>query len=249
VNRGTSPPAPEGIRAPLRRIDPRARIGLVVVFVAFVVLTPPHPAARFLVYGAMVRGFGALAGIPWRAFLRRLGVILPFVGLVAASAALGCLFGWEYRPLPELMLVFLVRPLVAVAAVAALVSGMEPYELAAGLSGLGLPRSLVALLLFLVRYFPLLRLRMSRLRTAVEARSFGWRGIRGRRRLLLSLGNLVGTMFVRSLDHGERVYLAMCARGFTGAFVLPRYRRPTFPDVAFLAAGLGALLLNFLFVR
>lgn len=72
-------------------------------------------------------------------------------------------------------------------------------------------------------------------------------GPSGRRRFLSSLGSLVGTAFLRSLDHGEAVYLAMLARGFSGEF--HRHRVPLRSrDLGFLLAGIALLSLNSAFV-
>jgi len=38
----------------------------------------------------------------------------------------------------------------------------------------------------------------------------------GRLRQIRTVGNMIGTLFIRSYERGERVYAAMMARGFDG---------------------------------
>jgi len=234
-------------RSPLGVIDPRVRIAYAAAFAAFVVLTPARHPFQFLVHGTLVAALYAVSGLPVSSFLKRLGAASAFVVIITLSAFLGWHGEGGSPPFLELALRLWVKPLLAVAGATALVSSMEGHELFFGLRGLGLPRALGDTLIFLLRYAPTLRIQIGELRMAVEARSFGWRGIAGRRRLLSSLGSLVGTAFLRSLYQGEAVYRAMLARGFSGE--LPRPRVPLKPrDLGFLLSGIALLSLNFAFV-
>ena len=57
----------------------------------------------------------------------------------------------------------------------------------------------------------------------------------------------MGTAFLHSFDHGEEVYRAMLARGFSGE--LRRHRVPLRPrDLGLLHAGIALLSLNSAFV-
>jgi cobalt/nickel transport system permease protein len=51
-----------------------------------------------------------------------------------------------------------------------------------------------------------------RMRQARDSRNFGG----GRLWQLRTIGNMIGTLFIRSYERGERVYAAMMARGFDG---------------------------------
>ncbi|NOX44408.1 MAG: energy-coupling factor transporter transmembrane protein EcfT [Caldiserica bacterium] len=238
-------PAVGRLRSPLRGIDPRVRIAYAAAFAVFVVLTPVRHPLQFLAHGALVATLYVASGLPASSLLKRLGVASAFVAIVTLSAFLGRRA--EGVPFPELALRLWAKPLLAVAGVTALVSGMEGHQLLLGLRGLWVPRAIGDTLLFLLRYAPTLGRRIAALRMGVEARSPGWRGLSGRRRLLSSLGGLVGTAFLRSLDHGEEVYRAMLARGFSGE--LPRPRIPLKPrDLAFLLAGIALLSINLAFV-
>ena len=68
------------------------------------------------------------------------------------------------------------------------------------------------LLSFMYRYIFILTDEVLRMKQARDSRSFGgkWRW------QIKTVGNMVGTLFLRSYERGERVYAAMAARGFNG---------------------------------
>lgn len=56
-------------------------------------------------------------------------------------------------------------------------------------------------------------------------------------------GMLVGRLLLRTWDRAERIYLAMCARGFTGDLRRGQPSRLGGPDIAFVAGWCGLFLL------
>jgi cobalt/nickel transport system permease protein len=115
---------------------------------------------------------------------------------------------------------------------AALLGAVDAVCLGHAMHHLRVPRKLVHLLLFTVRYLHVLHREYVRLRAAMKTRGFRPRMDRHTCR---SLGYLVGMLLVRSLDRAERIVAAMKCRGFRGEFfVLDHFifgRR----DVAFSA--------------
>ena len=65
---------------------------------------------------------------------------------------------------------------------------------------------------FMLRYADVIAGEMRRMRIARESRCFTARSVRGWR----TLGHAAGALFVRCYERGERVHLAMLARGYTG---------------------------------
>jgi cobalt/nickel transport system permease protein len=57
-----------------------------------------------------------------------------------------------------------------------------------------------------------------------------------------TIGHLIGTLFLRSYERGERVYLAMASRGFTGKPTGFGSARLQSGDYAFLAVTLAVVL-------
>ena len=91
-------------------------------------------------------------------------------------------------------------------------SGVTPFpRLLDGLRRLGVPIVLIATLHFMVRYIHVLGDELGRMAQARRSRSF--------RRSGLDYGlltGLIGVLFVRAMERGERVHAAMLARGWDG---------------------------------
>jgi len=75
---------------------------------------------------------------------------------------------------------------------------------------LRLPSAMLTTLALMYRYLPVLVEESRRMQRARASRTFS----RGRRFAWHSLSGIVGQLFVRSADRAERIYLAMCARGW-----------------------------------
>ncbi len=112
----------------------------------------------------------------------------------------------------------LSKSLLSVGAAVILTATTSPLALLRALRGLGVPRIIVATVLFMYRYLFVIgeeALRLLRARDSRSARvgrqsggSLPWRA--------KVLGNMVGSLFLRSYERGERVFDAMTARGFNG---------------------------------
>ena len=75
-----------------------------------------------------------------------------------------------------------------------------------------MPRVMIMILSFMYRYVFVLVDEVMRMRQARDSRNFGG----SRLWHLRTIGNMTGTLFIRSYERGERVYAAMLARGFDG---------------------------------
>lgn len=216
--------------SPVHALDPRVKLVLTFASILALGLLPPGAWGEVL----------AVAALIWWAVLRSrvgLGLILrrAFVALPFALAALTLVFSRPGSPLFELSLgplrltatdagleAFLgvvVKSWLSVQAALLLTATTHFTEVLSGLRALGLPKILVAILSFAYRYLfvmvdeaqRMLRARESR---AAEApgrpagRSVRWRaGV---------VGQMVGTLFLRSYERSERIYVAMLSRGFDG---------------------------------
>lgn len=205
----------------LNRLDPRTRIILAVVFALVVVMVDALPALT-LALGLALAAAG-LARLPLRSTLRRLLALEGFMLVVLAllpftvpgtvlAAPLG--FAASFEGLYQAAQIGLRANGVAVALLA-LVGSMELVTLGRALSRFGVPRRLVHLFLFTVRYIAVLEREYARLRLAMRARAF--RPTAGLH-CWTAIGYLFGMLMVRSLERAERIDAAMRCRGFTGNF-------------------------------
>jgi len=84
-----------------------------------------------------------------------------------------------------------------------------------GLMVLRTPPLLVAILASMYRYIYILVDEFSAMRRAATARNFGSRNLwQAWQRQVL--GNMIGMLFIRTYDRGDRIYQAMLARGYRG---------------------------------
>jgi len=237
--------------SPIGRLDPRVKIVSALLFILFVVLTPPTQVRQFVAYLVIIMAVIALAKLPPASVLRRSLVILPFVLLVGifvpflgggetiGSYSLGPLRLSVSRSGLLVLWNIAIKAWLSVLAMISLTSTTRLPDLLKGLERLRVPKLLVLLLSFLLRYVPLLADQAARLRRAALARSFDRKGLRG----LGVLGNIVGTLFIRTYERGERIYGAMRARGFTGEVRTIGLPRITGRDVLLAASLLGLLVL------
>jgi cobalt/nickel transport system permease protein len=106
---------------------------------------------------------------------------------------------------------------------------------------LRVPRKLVHIMLFSIRYLEVIGREWRKLTTAMKVRCFharlNWH-------TLQSYGYLIGMLLVRSLDRSDRVYAAMKCRGFRGDFYILDHFVMKKADVIFVVLG-SVLLAGF----
>ena len=103
-------------------------------------------------------------------------------------------------------------------------------EILHGLEHLRMPRLMTAIAGFMVRYADVITGELARMRIARESRGYDPRWFWQAR----AIASSAGTLFIRSFERGERVYLAMVSRGYTGA--MPLDHDPTVPVSRWAAA-------------
>ncbi|MDD5556108.1 MAG: cobalt ECF transporter T component CbiQ [bacterium] len=231
--------------SPFHRLHPAVKLAAAAAGVLCIVTTPPRAFASFGAYAATLAAVLLLARVPLAVALRRLLAVIPFAVLVAAFlpfvgggrvlleapvgplrlavTAGGLLLFWNV----------VVKAALSTLCMTALVATTPFDRLLAALETLRCPRLLVMVLAFMYRYLFVLTDEAMRLARAREARDPGG----GHARAARALAGIVGVLFVRAYERAERVYLAMCARGFDGTIVAlppPPVRRA---DALFLAAA------------
>jgi cobalt/nickel transport system permease protein len=200
-----------GAGSPLRRIDPRWKLLGTLTFVIFVVLTPVGAWTLLGTAGLVLAFVVGLARIPAELLLWRWLAFAPLVIFLAAMIAPG---HPARAQLPVLAIAFflLAKNSLAFLAVILLSSVTSFPQLLHALGRLRVPPVLVATLHFMYRYLFVLRDQLERMVNARRSRTFSRTG-----RLDWGLlTGLIGVLFLRSLERGERVHAAMLARGWDG---------------------------------
>lgn len=201
--------------SPFHRLDPRAKLLGLALFLGAVAVTPRNHWLRHGLQLAVLGGLLVASRVPVGFFLRRILWLTPFF-LFAAS---GLLLGGS----PVLFASLVAKSTLALLAMILLLATTPFPLLLSGLRGLRFPGTLLQVLAFAYRYLLVLGDEGMRMSRAYAARAVGPRGFRQ----LWSLGRLLEHFFLRTYDRSERIYRAMLARGFDGQFrslALPRWR-------------------------
>ncbi len=230
----------------LGRRDPRAKVACALALVLALVLVPE---GRFLALGllaGLVLGVAAASPVSLGYVLRRSLLVLPFAG----AAALAVAFSRPGRPLAglgpfqltaqglEAAASLLFKATVAAWVLLLLAATTRFDHLLAALRWYRLPGLFLEILSFLYRYLFLLVDEAQRMSRARAARSPG-----RVQRPWATAAAMITALAARSYERGQRVYLAMLARGYDGTpRPLTRLPRPwawVLPEAVLALAALG----------
>jgi len=219
----------------LQQVAPRVKLLLLAAFTVAVATTPVGSWGAFAVHAAMLGAALAAGRLPLRPLACRLAVVLPFVAMAALLIPL-------HPSIPagvSFFLNFAVKALLGAGAALVLAASTPFPRLLEGLEALHVPQVVVMIFGFTYRYFFVLADEALRMKRARDSRGYQGRWLAD----AAVIGRMAGTLFLRSYERGERVYLAMLSRGFEkmpGAPVSRKAERLTLPDLSLLA---GCLLL------
>lgn len=189
-------------------VDAKRKVFLAIALVAAIVATPVGWWYGYIILAAIVLGIYALARLPTGYLIKRLAFVSPFLVLVAAGVPLSQGFRGGF----DLAAVILIRGLLCLVVMITLVASTPYVKLLGALERIRVPRILIWILAFMYRYAFVLADELDRMRRAKRARSFAsnpWSELQ-------MMGSFMGVLFVRAFERAERVYAAMCARGWNG---------------------------------
>jgi cobalt/nickel transport system permease protein len=209
--------------SPVHRLAPEVKIVAAVLSTVAVVLTPREAFGAFAGYLVLIAAVAVLARVRARWLARRATIELPFVALAVllpftgagptvdvAGLALsvdGLYAGWN----------IVAKGTLGVLISLVLAATTAPRDLLLGLHRLRCPEILVQIATFMLRYLQVLTGEAHRMRVARLSRGYHPRFLWQTRALAAG----VGALFVRAYERGERVYLAMLSRGYTGRLPAP----------------------------
>jgi cobalt/nickel transport system permease protein len=196
---------------PLQRIDARIKIVATIAFVIAVVATPAGLWWALAIEAVALSVVVAISRVRPRYILTRWLGFLALVTFLAAMVAQAhpdrTRLGWW-----AVWGAILAKNSLAFVAVLTLSATTPMRHLLSGLGRLGVPAILVSTLHFMIRYLHVLSDELSRMAQARRSRTF-------RRSGRLDWGlltGLIGILFLRAFERGERVHAAMLARGWDG---------------------------------
>jgi cobalt/nickel transport system permease protein len=223
----------------IHSLRPQCKVAAGFLFVCAVVATPREAVAAYAGYALLLVAVALTARIPLVFVVKRLVLEVPFVlfavflpllaggprteflGLSVSEEGLWAAWNIIAKATLGLSTTILLGATTSVA------------EILHGLERLRVPRVIVAIAHFMVRYADVITGEMKRMKIARESRGHRAHWLWQSRAVAASIGSL----FIRSYERGERVYLAMMSRGYNGAMPVLQTGSPSATE------WLGALVL------
>lgn len=237
-------------QSPLRLIDARVKVLALGAALIISVTTPARAFPAFAAY-FVVLALGLRVGrVPARRAFRRALIIVPFAAMVGVflpffprDAADSVRVGLgDLQVSHSGLLMFwgvVAKSYLGALAVLVLTETTAFAKILEALEALKVPRLAVLLAAFTHRYAFVLADEAARMSRARDARCYGGRwlwqaGV---------VGRMIGTLFLRSYERGERVYAAMTARGFSRSVAIHAPRRLRWVDYGLLIGFAGGFLM------
>lgn len=209
--------------SPVHRLPPEVKIVATVLFTVVVVITPREDFLAFAGYAVLIAGVAVAARIRPGWLAKRATIELPFVLLAVALpfAGHGERITWLGMSLSVDGLYgafnIFAKGTLGVLASLILAGSTTMRDLILGLDRLRVPTVFTQIATFMLRYLDILtddarRMRIARLSRGYDPR-FLWQ--------VKAFAVSIGALFLRAFERGERVYLAMLSRGYTGRLPSP----------------------------
>lgn len=236
-------------------LTPHTRILCVMVTVIAIALTPNGHWLTWGIYSIGILSTVLVSQVTLSVLFQRLALELSFVSVIL----LGTLFReggdilWQWGmlsitttgltvlgsvTLKALLSLLLLNVLTLTTPVPALLHGLKTLKM---------PALLVAILASMYRYLGVLIEEFNAMRRAALSRNL----MTGKRWQRLVVGNMIGSLFIRTYERGERVHQAMLSRGYQGLPLFQDSRKNQSHDlivlsltVLFAMAGQVAYWLN-----
>ena len=191
----------------------------VLAFIIVSVSTPITQWQAFIAYFGAIFVVSLIAKIPTPTLLVRSLIEIPFIFFAILMPFFGTgerFVAGPFNLYRESLLAaagIVVKGTLGVLSAVVLSTTTTARELLRGLEKLHLPRLMVQIAAFMLRYVNVISDEMERMKVARESRGFIATGIKHWK----VLATAAAALFIRSYERGERVHLAMLSRGFDGA--------------------------------
>jgi cobalt/nickel transport system permease protein len=230
------------------RLTPQVRVLCVLLFVFATALTPNGQWTTWGVYAAGLAILIALSRVTLRILLKRVAIELSFISVVLLGTLFrtggAVIWQWGGVKITTVGLMILgsvtLKALLSLLMVNLLVLTTSIPALLHGLIALKTPPLLVAIFAAMYRYLGVLIDEITTMRRAAACRNL----TNNRRWYRLLVGNIIGSLFIRTYERGERIHQAMLSRGYTGSLPSTAVLRPRRQDVLAIAAILALLVLG-----
>ena len=190
-------------RGPLHRVAPGIKLTFALVLITITALLPRRPDVLYAAPALLLAIIWIVSRMPLRYTLRRMLLVEFFIiGIGVLSLLVP-----TSRPI---FLAAFIKSNLCVFAMLLLTWTTPFHDILRALRRLRLPAVMLTTLALMYRYLPVLAEESARMQRARASRTFS----SGRKSAWRNLATIIGQLFIRSTDRAERIYLAMCSRGW-----------------------------------
>jgi len=234
----------------LHKLSPSIKIAATFCFILTVVSFSPYELSGLMIFFAYPILISAFAKIPFSMILKRSAFALPFVifaggaNLIFDKTQISTPLGFEISGGFISFAVLIIKTFLCVSTALILASTTSINEIATGLRRFKIPCVLILQFLLTCRYIEVLIEEAQSILTAYKLRAPKCKFVK-----FSDWSKLAGQLFLRSLDRAERIYSAMCCRGFCAKRALGNLPKENFLDffllVCFLISCFALRFFNF----
>jgi len=244
------------------RLAVHTRLLCIFLLVFAIALTPIARWWTWAIYGAVTLPILYWSKVDLGILVKRMAIESAFISVIL----LGTLFRsggevlWQWRWLQITTNGLVVLGSVSIKAFLSLLllniltlSTPVPLLLQA-LVTLRMPPLLVSILASMYRYIDVLNNEFKAMRRAATARNFTTRNLYDRQRTDRAwqrqvIGNMLGVLFIRTYDRGDRIYQAMLARGYQGVPAIAESVASTWRDRLAIGCTVIIILIGQVFIH
>jgi cobalt/nickel transport system permease protein len=229
-------------------LAPRTRLLCALLMVFAIALTPNGRWWTWAIYAVGVFGVVLFSRVTKKVLLKRIALEFAFIGAVLLGTLFRdggeVLWSWGILRITTEGLTVLgsvtIKALLSLFTLNILTLTTSVPSLLNALTALRVPPLLVATLASMYRYIGVLIREFQAMRKAAASRNLSRNNVWQR----FVIGNMMGTLFIRTFERGERVYQAMLARGYQGVPVVEKVPSGGRRDVFVLTFTLVLALLG-----
>lgn len=203
-----------------QQLTPPTRLLCTIISVFFIALTPNGKWLTWAIYGLGVLIIIYLSRVSLVTLLQRVVIELAFVGVIILGTLFReggtVLWSWGLLQITTVGLIILasvtLKVFLSLMMLNILILTTSIPELLSALIAIKTPPLLVAIMASMYRYIHVLQREFMTMYRAASSRNL----LLSPRTTRLVIGNMMGSLFIRTYERGEKVYQSMLARGYQG---------------------------------
>jgi cobalt/nickel transport system permease protein len=232
---------------PWHSLVPQARLLCVLLGVFAIAFTPNGHWLTWGIYGLGLLGIALLSQVTLLTLLKRVAVEFAFIAVVLIGTLFRdggtVLWSWGMLKITTVGLTVLgsvtLKAFLSLSLLNVLILTTSIPALLNAFIAIKMPPLLVAIMASMYRYLGVLITEFNTMRQAAISRNL----MANKSATRLIIGNVMGSLFIRTYERGERIHQAMLARGYQG--LPPVEKVPPLKQWDFFALGITIIWIIF----